>query len=83
MSDLMLLGVLRMPFNTNGDLHLMQLAGRCHDAADRIESDTRRIAELETRVNELDDGGQKAQRIATLEAENQRLIEMISAWYEG
>ena len=33
----MLLGVLRLPFDDRGDLHLMQLKQRCQEAADRIE----------------------------------------------
>lgn len=34
----MLLGILRMPFDTNGDTHLIQLHDACLRAADRIES---------------------------------------------
>lgn len=48
MSDIMLLGILRMPFNTKGDIHLVQLQGRCLEAADRIEKE-----EVEKRVNEI------------------------------
>ena len=47
MGDIMLLGVLKMPFDTKGDLHLIQLQSRCLQAADRIESDAVRLKELE------------------------------------
>jgi hypothetical protein len=37
MGDLMLLGVLRMPFDDRGDMHLAQLHSRCRQAADELE----------------------------------------------
>lgn len=57
MSDVMLLGVLRMPLDiwptTKDALGLGQIQSRCVQAADRIESDERKIAELEEEVKQL------------------------------
>lgn len=53
MSDLMLLAVLRMPFHTQDDLHLIQLQERCLQAADRIESDAETIAALRSELADL------------------------------
>ncbi len=50
MSDVMLLGVLRMPWDTKGDLELIQIQSRMHQAADRIEADRDRIADLEAKL---------------------------------
>lgn len=47
MSDVMLLGILRMPFDTQCDIHLIQLRQTCLAAADRIEEDEKKIACLE------------------------------------
>ena len=44
MSDDMLLGVLRMPFDDYGDMDLIQLRSRCHEAAYKIEQ---LVAEVE------------------------------------
>ncbi|MEN6291206.1 MAG: hypothetical protein ABFD07_04205 [Methanobacterium sp.] len=46
MSDVMLLGILRMPFDTKGDMHLVQLRQACLEAADRIEADKRRFQKI-------------------------------------
>ena len=50
MSNLMLLGVLRMPFDDRGDLHLVQLKQRCLQAADQIESDESEIEALRSLI---------------------------------
>jgi len=47
MGDTMLLGVLRMPVDDHGDISLKQFIDRGRQAADRIERDADRIAELE------------------------------------
>jgi len=52
MGDIMLLGVLKMPFDTMGDLHLIQLQSRCLQAAERIEADAARLKELEDVIRE-------------------------------
>lgn len=52
MSDVMLLGILRMPFDTKGDMHLIQLRNACLAAADRIESDSRKFEEIKKIVKE-------------------------------
>jgi hypothetical protein len=54
MGDIMLLGVLRMPFDDHGDIHLIQLRQRCLTAAKRIEDDADRIAALEAKVRRLE-----------------------------
>ena len=69
MSDTMLLGVLRMPVAVHGDLDLAQLIGRAREAADRIEADARRIAELEADVAMLGEG------MAALSAHVERMID--------
>lgn len=55
MSDLMLLGVLRMPIKThNGPLSpLAQFVARAREAADRIEADAERIRALEAERDQL------------------------------
>ncbi|MDV6318765.1 hypothetical protein [Chromohalobacter sp. HP20-39] len=53
MSDTMLLGVLRMPVDDHGDIHLMQLIERAREAADRIEVDAKVIAEERKRADAL------------------------------
>lgn len=53
MGDIMLLGVLRMPFDTKGDLHLSQLQQRCVQAADRIEADTVRLSKAKEEIRKL------------------------------
>jgi septal ring factor EnvC (AmiA/AmiB activator) len=55
MSDVMLLGILRMPFDDHGDLHLIQLRGACNEAADRIESDERIIINHEKTIEKLEE----------------------------
>ena len=55
MGDIMLLGVLRMPFDDHGDLHLIQLRYRCHEAADRIESDEQIIIKHENTIEKLEE----------------------------
>lgn len=51
MSDTMLLGVLRMPMDyLQPDLQLLQFIDRARQAADRIEADAARIAELEAEL---------------------------------
>ena len=52
MGDIMLLGVLRCPFDTRGDIHLIQLQQRCHQAADRIEEDTIKLHEADRLLKE-------------------------------
>lgn len=55
MSDLMLLGVLRMPVTTSSEpLTLSQFIGRAREAADRIEADADKIQQLQARVLELE-----------------------------
>lgn len=63
MSDAMLLGVLRMPYELtmSDDLSRAQFHQRAQQAADRIESDADRIAALEAE-NEALKSGWKAQR---------------------
>lgn len=54
MSDVMLLGVLRMPMNYPFDeLTHVQVVARCRQAADRIESDKEEIAELKRQLEEV------------------------------
>jgi len=53
MGDIMLLGVLRMPFDDHGDIHLIQLRQRCLTAATRIEDDAEKIAALEAERDRL------------------------------
>lgn len=55
MSDTMLIGALRAPYRVNGEittdpLLLAQLIDRAQEAADRIEADAARIAELEEKA---------------------------------
>lgn len=45
MGDVMLLGILRMPWETS-TIHQVQLQSACLEAADRIEADAVTIAEL-------------------------------------
>ncbi len=58
MSDVMLCGILRMPFNDDGDMHLMQLKQACREAATQLESRADALAALQTAalkvVNETD-----------------------------
>lgn len=45
MSDeVMLIGVLRMPWDTRGDMTLIQVQSRCRQAADKIEAFERDLA---------------------------------------
>lgn len=55
MSDVMLLGVLRLPLEcwTDDQLFKMQQQSRCVEAADRIEADADRIERLQSQVAEL------------------------------
>lgn len=53
MSDTMILGILRMPFDMTSPLELMQIQSRCVEAADRIEADERKILELEDKIKRL------------------------------
>lgn len=57
MSDLMLLGVLRIPLDMwptdKGIFGLRQIQGRCMEAANRIESDEQKIVELEDKIKRL------------------------------
>lgn len=46
MSDVMLLGVLRMPIDDYGDLTLIQFIDRAREAADRIEKDASELERL-------------------------------------
>lgn len=57
MSDMMLLGVLRMPYEVamSNELSRLQFHQRAQSAADRIEADADRIAELERQVAVLVD----------------------------
>jgi predicted metal-dependent phosphoesterase TrpH len=58
MSDVMLLGVLRMPISDEPDaMTLRQFVGRARQAADRIEADA---IELERLTKERDEWAQKA-----------------------
>lgn len=54
MSDLMLLGVLRMPLTMveSDPLTLIQFVGRAHEAATRIESDAKLIEQLRAQLQE-------------------------------
>ena len=64
MSDVMLLGVLRMPMDFPFDeLTHIQVVSRCREAADRIESDTRRIEDLERQLAECQQDAQRYQFI--------------------
>jgi hypothetical protein len=55
MSDVMLLGVLRMPLDyVGGPLSPMaQFVNRAREAADRIEADAERIEEMERALHEI------------------------------
>jgi peptidoglycan hydrolase CwlO-like protein len=54
MSDIMLLGILRMPIDyPPNEIIFMQVIQTCREAADRIEADSRKIAELEKQINDL------------------------------
>jgi len=54
MSDVMLIGVLRMPIPDNPDpLTLNQFVSRARQAADRIESDAAKLKELSAEVERL------------------------------
>jgi TolA-binding protein len=55
MSDVMLLGILRMPFDDHGDLHIIQLRGACLEAANRIESDEKIIIKHEKTIDKLEE----------------------------
>lgn len=56
MSDIMLLGVLRMPVDpaTASPIEIMQYVARGQEAADRIEADAVRIRHLEDHVSRLE-----------------------------
>jgi hypothetical protein len=56
MSDVMLLGVLRMPYDLamSDDLSRIQFHGRAQQAADRIEADDAAIAQLQQQVAALE-----------------------------
>jgi hypothetical protein len=54
MGDIMLLGILRMPFDDHGDLHIIQLKGACIEAANRIESDAKTLYENEKLIDRLE-----------------------------
>lgn len=53
MSDVMLTGVLRMPFDDHGDPHLIQLRQRCNEAANQLEIRADRIRGLESELSIL------------------------------
>ena len=56
MSDVMLLGVLRMPYDMfmNGsELMKIQNHARCSEAADRIEADAKTIAQLRATIAKM------------------------------
>lgn len=48
MSDVMLCGILRMPFDDGGDIHLMQLKQACHEAATELERRADAFTALQT-----------------------------------
>lgn len=50
MSDVMLLGILRMPIEYSDTLSVMQLVGRARQAADRIEEDAEEIERLRSEL---------------------------------
>lgn len=50
MSDVMLCGILRMPFDHGNDLHLMQLQQACREAASELE---RRADEISAQSAEI------------------------------
>lgn len=56
MSDLMMLGILRMPFGMVRDdqLALLQFVSAAHRAADRIESDAVALEAANARIAELE-----------------------------
>lgn len=66
MSDIMLIGILRCPFDTGGDVHLVQLQQVCHEAADRIESDTKIIDTANARIKELEEENETQNRAILL-----------------
>lgn len=63
MSDIMLLGVLRMPMDpaTVGPIEIMQYVARGQEAADRIEADEVKIRSLQDHVARLE--GALAERV--------------------
>lgn len=54
MGTMMLRGILRMPFNDYGDIHLTQLKSRCIEAADMIDRLEAEITELSKDKDRLD-----------------------------
>ena len=54
MSDLMLIGVLRMPMDDAGPLDVFQYVARGRQAADRIEADAAEIERLRAQVAALE-----------------------------
>ena len=59
MSDVMLLGVLRMPVNENDPMCMAQFVSRAREAADRIESDADEITRLQAENEALREGMRK------------------------
>ena len=73
MSDVMLCGVLRMPFDDRGDTHLAQLKDRCHQAADELEKRADEIERLRAFTGEME---------ANLRERNER-ISKAAAFLDG
>jgi hypothetical protein len=72
------MGVLRMPVDDHSDLSLVQFIGRAREAAERIEMDAARLAELEANIERLvaaNDGANQKNRelIAYVASLNARL----------
>lgn len=78
MSDAMLLGVLRMPWNDQDDLTLIQIKSRMHEAADRIEDDAKRIDQLLQECDALSNQVQSLDlKCAELELSTEKPIPML------
>lgn len=76
MSDMMLIGVLRMPLPDNPDpLTLHQFIDRARQAADRIEADAALIAQQAQEIERL-----KAQRVPLTDAECDAIYRALNAW---
>ena len=66
MSDVMLLGVLRMPVDRADETGFVQFVQRAREAADRIEELTDRVAGLEKVLGRIDGVGERPRAIGEI-----------------
>ena len=79
MSDLMLLGVLRMPMDNPDPLTLHQFVGRARQAADRIEADAKEIDRLTAELAQAMKERSRAIAVGSdMEQEVERLREQLA-----